>query len=42
LYLTNSIKVYGAWLITGTKPTREAVESAIIEQRSEKEALVEL
>jgi len=40
LSLSNSIKVFVKWLITGKKITREEVERAIIEQKSEKDGLL--
>jgi multidrug efflux pump subunit AcrB len=41
LSVNNSYKVGRKWLFTGVKPTREEVESAIIEKEAEKEELVE-
>ena len=35
LSLGNTIKVYSKWLFTGHKPTKEEVETAIIEQKVE-------
>lgn len=35
LSLGNKIKVYGKWLMTGNKPTKEEVETAIVEQKVE-------
>ena len=40
LTLGNSIKVYWVWFKTGTKPTREEVERAIIELKSEENEIV--
>ncbi|MEM9921525.1 MAG: efflux RND transporter permease subunit [Bacteroidota bacterium] len=40
--LVNYVKVGRKWLWTGKKPQREQVERAIIEQKSERDALVEL
>ncbi|MEL6562268.1 MAG: efflux RND transporter permease subunit [Bacteroidota bacterium] len=39
LSTSNTLKVYLYWLWNGKKPKREAVERAIMEQESEKEAL---
>jgi len=35
LSMGNTFKVHYKWLITGTKPTKEEVEGAVIEQKSE-------
>jgi multidrug efflux pump subunit AcrB len=40
LSLGNTIKVYWVWFKTGTKPTREEVERAIIELKSEENEIV--
>lgn len=41
LYLSNSIKRSWKWLLTGNRPEREAVERAIIEQKTEYDEMVE-
>jgi len=40
LSLGNKIKVYWIWITTGNKPTKEEVESAIIEQKVEQNELI--
>jgi multidrug efflux pump subunit AcrB len=40
LYFGNSVKVYWKWLLTGTKPTREEVERAIVEMKAIEESEV--
>ena len=40
LSLGNNMKVYWKWLWTGNKPTKEEVERAIIEQKTEKDAIL--
>jgi len=42
LSVNNSFKVGRKWLFTGVAPTREEVESAVIEQKSEQEEMQEL
>ena len=38
LSVSNSIKVHGTWLWTGIKPSKEEVETAILELKSESDA----
>jgi len=40
LSLGNKIKVYSKWLLTGYKPTKEEVETAIVEQKVEQNEIV--
>jgi multidrug efflux pump subunit AcrB len=40
LSLGNKVKVYSRWLFTGYKPTKEEVETAIIEQKVEQDEIV--
>ena len=37
LYSWNSFRVWGHWLLTGKKPTREEIERAIVEMKAEEE-----
>ena len=40
LSLGNKIKVYWKWMTTGRKPTKEEVETAIVEQKVEQNELI--
>ena len=42
LYLSNSIKLGRIWLFTGKRPDRRELERAVIEERTEKEAIEEV
>ena len=40
LSLGNNMKVHWKWMTTGTKPTKEEVERAIIEQKVEQNEII--